>query len=201
MIITVARQCGCGALEVGQILARRYGIPLYTRKSLMEAARGKGLLSAMEAFFEERPVDELMSAITFSFEREDIQEKFCRAFRKIVGEGDCVLIGRCGNFIFRDRKDLVSVFLHGETERRIAHIMASEGLSRTEAEEFVRNTDDRRVAYHKFYTGLNWGNAPDYDICLDVCRVGADKTAELIEEYADAAGLHSPAQIVPERKI
>ena len=184
MIITVARQCGCGALEVGQILARRYGIPLYTRKSLMEAARGKGLLSEMEAFFEERPVDELMSAITFSFEREDIQEKFCRAFRKIVGEGDCVLIGRCGNFIFRDRKDLVSVFLHGETERRIAHIMASEGLSHTEAEEFVRNTDDRRVAYHKFYTGLNWGNAPDYDICLDVCRVGADKTAELIEEYA-----------------
>ena len=112
-----------------------------------------------------------------------------------------MLIGRCGNFIFRDRKDLVSVFLHGETERRIVHIMESEGLSRTEAEEFVRNTDDRRVAYHKFYTGLNWGNAPDYDICLDVCRVGADKTAELIEEYADAAGLHSPAQIVPERKI
>ena len=167
----------------------------------MEAARGKGLLSEMEAFFEERPVDELMSAITFSFEREDIQEKFCRAFRKIVGEGDCVLIGRCGNFIFRDRKDLVSVFLHGETERRIVHIMESEGLSRTEAEEFVRNTDDRRVSYHKFYTGLNWGNAPDYDTCLDVCRVGADKTAELIEEYADAAGLHSPAQIASERKI
>ena len=69
MIITVARQCGCGALEVGQILARHYGIPLYTRKSLMEAARGKGLLSEMEAFFEEHPVDELMSAITFSFER------------------------------------------------------------------------------------------------------------------------------------
>ena len=194
MIITIARQCGCGALDVGKILARYYGIPLYTRKSLMEAARGKGLLSEMEDFFEERPVDELMSAITFSFDRDDVQEKFCKAFRRVVGEGDYVLIGRCGNFIFRDRPDLLSVFLHGEPERRITHIMASEGLSRPEAEEFVRDTDDRRVAYHKFYTGLNWGNAPDYDICLDVCRLGAGKTAELIEEYADAAGLPHPSE-------
>ena len=189
MIITIARQCGCGALEVGEILSKHYGIPLYTRKSLMQAAREKGMLSSMEDFFEERPVDELMSSITLSVELEDIQNKFCKAFKSIGGEGDCVLIGRCGNFIFKDRDDLVSVFLHGKAELRIAHIMALEGLSRSDAEEFVHNTDDQRVAYHKFYTGLRWGNAPDYDICLDVCRLGATKTAELVQTYAEALEL------------
>lgn len=186
MIITIARQCGCGALEVGKILARRYGIPLYTRNSLREAARSRGMLSQMEDFFEERPVDELMSSITFSFERDGVQEKFCKAFRDVVGEEDCIVIGRCGNFIFKDRKDLVSVFLHGDERMRVEHIINSEGLSRTEAEDFVRETDDQRVSYHKFYTGLSWGNAPDYDICLDVCRLGAGKTAALIEEYSEA---------------
>ena len=51
-----------------------------------------------------------------------------------------------------------------------------------EAEEFVRTTDDCRISYHKFYTGLTWGNAPDYDISLDTCRLGAMKTALLIED-------------------
>lgn len=183
MIITIARQCGCGALEVGEILAKRYGVPLYTRKSLQMAAREKGLLDEMEDFFEERPVDELMSSITFSFERDEVQEKFCRAFRKVVGEGDCILIGRCGNFIFRDREDLVSVFLHGDENARITHIVDTENMKRTEAEDFVRGTDEKRISYHKFYSGWSWGNAPDYDLCIDVCRLGAENTATLIEEY------------------
>ena len=61
--------------------------------------------------------------------------------------------------------------------------MTNEGLSREEAENFVHSTDEKRISYHKFYTGLTWGNAPDYDIALDVCRLGAQKTASLIEEY------------------
>lgn len=186
MIITIARQCGCGALDVGRILAKRYSIPLCTRSSLQEIARTRGLLQQMEDFFEEKPVDELMSSITFSFERDSVQEKFCKAFRDVVGDEDCIVIGRCGNFIFRDRQDLVSVFLHGDGRLRIEHIAATEGLSIPEAEDFVRDTDERRASYHKFYTGLDWGHAPDYDICLDVCRLGAAKTAALIEEYHEA---------------
>lgn len=183
MIITIARQCGCGALEVGEILAERYGLPLYTRKSLQLAAKEKGMLDEMEDFFEERPVDELMSSITFSFERNEVQEKFCRAFRKVVGEGGCILIGRCGNFIFRDRKDLVSVFLHGDERARITHVLRTENMKRRDAENFVRETDEKRMSYHKFYTGWTWGNAPDYDLCIDVCRLGAENTAALIEVY------------------
>lgn len=144
------------------------------------------MLAQMEDFFEERPVDELMSSITFSFERDDVQEKFCKAFREVIGEEDCIVIGRCGNFIFREREDLVSVFLHGDKRMRVERIVATEGRSLPEAEDFVRDTDERRVSYHKFYTGLDWGDAPDYDICLDVCRLGAAKTAVLIEEYHEA---------------
>lgn len=184
MIITIARQCGCGALNVGKVLSEHYGIPLYTRKSLLDMAGEKGMTDEMSSFFEERPVDELMSAVTdFQSEREVVRGRFCRAFTDMVGKEDCIVIGRCGNYIFRERPDLVSVFLHGSIDLRIAAIAEEEHLSRAAAEEFVRTVDDCRVSYHRFYTGLVWGNAADYDICLDSCRLGVDATAVMIENF------------------
>lgn len=184
MIITIARQCGCRALHVGEILSRHYGIPLYTRKSLMAKADKMGILDEMTSFFEERPVDELMSAISeFPFERTAVREKFRSAFMKMIGNEDCIIIGRCGNFIFRDRQDLVTVFLHGDLSDRIVNAAEEENLSMAEAEHFVHTSDDCRVAYHSFYTGLTWGYAPEYDICIDSCRIGTEKTASIIEDY------------------
>lgn len=165
-------------------MAEHYGVPLYTRKSLMKMAGEKGVLTEMDTFFEERPVDDLMEAITdFSYERKAVMDKFRRAFYGMIGDEDCIVIGRCGNFIFKERRDLVSVFLHGDFKTRIANTAREEKISLREAEEFVRTTDDCRVSYHRFYTGLTWGNAPDYDICLDTCRLGAKITAGIIEDY------------------
>ena len=75
------------------------------------------------------------------------------------------------------------MFLKGNLEERIANIRHEEGLGRLEAEEFVEHADDCRIAYHKYYTGLTWGYADDYDICLDTVRLGAEKTASIIEQY------------------
>ena len=184
MIITIARQCGCGAINVGRLLAEHYGIPFYTCKSLLEMARERGVLDEMEAFFDERPVDELLFSMSSLGETQRaLTEKPLHTLAEMIGDEDCIIIGRCGNYIFRDRKDLVSVFLKGNLEKRIANIRHEEGLGRLEAEEFVEHADDCRIAYHKYYTGLTWGNADDYDICLDTVRLGAEKTASIIEQY------------------
>ena len=128
--------------------------------------------------------DEIMSAIAeLPFERSVVREKFRSAFMKMIGNEDCIVIGRCGNFIFKDRKDLVTVFLHGSLSDRIANAAEEENLSMSQAEEFVHTTDDCRVSYHSFYTGLTWGYAPEYDLCIDTCRVGTERTAAIIEDY------------------
>lgn len=190
MIITIARQCGCGAINVGKLLADDYGIPFYTRKSLLEMASERGVLDEMEAFFDERPVDELLFAMSsFGENRNDLTEKPLRSLADMIGDEDCIIIGRCGNYIFRDRKDLVSVFLKGTMESRIADIQEEQNLSYDDAKEFVEHVDDCRVAYHKYYTDLAWGNANDYDICLDCSRLGARETAGMIEEYVKKIGI------------
>ena len=185
MIITIARQCGCGAVHVGELLAQHYGIPFYTRQDLMDMAEEKGILKDLDDFFDERPVDNLMFAISSDYEATNnrVNEKPLRLLADMIGDKDCIIIGRCGNHIFRHRNDLVSVFLKGNLETRIQNIQHEENLSHVAAEEFVSNADDCRVVYHKYYTGLTWGNASDYDLCIDSCRLDASQTAELIQSY------------------
>ncbi len=184
MIITIARQCGCDALEIGRLLSVHYGIPFYTRRGLREMAAEQGILDMVSEFFEEKPVDELMSAVTdYSYEKSAVCDKFKDALARMIGDSDCVIIGRCGNAIFSGRGDLVSVFLHADIEKRISNIRSKEHLSAREAEEFIRYTDECRINYHLFYTGLVWGDARDYDLSLDSGRLGAENTALLIEDY------------------
>ena len=187
MIITIARQCGCGAVRVGSLLAEHYGIPFYTRKNLMEMAEERGILDEMEAFFDETPVDELLFSMSSLGENQKLlTEKPLHALADMIGQENCIIIGRCGNYIFRERKDLVSVFLKGGLEARIEEIQEEQGLTRNEAAEFVEHADYCRVAYHQYYTGLTWGNADDYDVCLDTVRLGVEKTASAIETYVEA---------------
>ena len=190
MIITIARQCGCGAVRVGRLLAQHYGIPFYTRQNLLQMASQRGVLDEMEAFFDERPVDELLFAMTsFGENRSELTEHPLRTLADMIGDEDCIIIGRCGNYIFRERKDLVSVFLSGSHHDRVLDIQEEQHLSWEEAEDFVEHADDCRVAYHKYYTGLAWGNADDYDICLDTTRLGVDATARMIEKYVAHVGV------------
>lgn len=190
MIITIARQCGCGAVHVGERLSAHYGIPFYTRKRLMQMAAERGLAERLADFFEERPVDELLFSISsYGEERSTVTEKPMRLLADMIGEESCIIIGRCGNHIFRRRRDLVSVFLSGGLTERIANIEREERLSNADAQEFVEHADDCRAAYHKYYTGLTWGNAADYDLCLDTVRLGVEATAELIARYAERMGV------------
>lgn len=187
MIISIARQCGCGALNIGKMLASHYNIPFYTRQNLLEMAQKRGILDEMNNFFEEIPADELMFAISETIEcPTKISEKAFSLLMNMIGDKDCIIIGRCGNYIFKDREDLVSIFLKGNIDARINAIVKEQQLSKCEATEFVDKMDNSRARYHQYYTGLTWGNANDYDICFDCIRMGSVNSAKYIEQYIDS---------------
>lgn len=146
-------------------------------------ARDKGLEANMLDFFEERPADELQFSILL--ENSDIMARFREAFSSMIGQMDCIVVGRCGNVIFDHRSDLVSVFLKGDREQRIRNMAEAENISVREASELVRKMDDCRSSYHKYYTGHTWGAAQDYDLCVDSCRLGEKGTADIISLYVE----------------
>ena len=180
MIITIARQYGCGALAIGKMLGAAYGIPFYTRKGLLEMARAEGVLEEMDDFFEERPVDELLFAISALGHSEGpVHSRALDILSDMIGQRNCIIIGRCGNYIFRRRADLVSVFLKGREDERVRAVAA----------EIVRDMDDSRVRYHRYYTHLQWGNSSDYDLCFDSVRLGAERSVALIRQYIEGIGI------------
>ena len=84
MIITIARQCGRGALHIGKLLSDKYGVPLFSRQNLLDMARDKGLEANMLDFFEERPADEIQFSILL--ENSDIMARFREAFSSMIGQ-------------------------------------------------------------------------------------------------------------------
>lgn len=183
MIITIARQCGCDAGSVGQILANHYGVPLYTRKDFLEKARRMGLYDEMYDFFSEHPIDTLAMAATMQESAtEEVRQRLRKAVSDFVGDEDCIIVGRCGNVILDQRLDLTTVFLHAPYDVRVENIAQRHHLSADAAADRVDHIDEERRNYHQYYTGHTWGDAADYNISLDVHRFGAEMTAHIIEE-------------------
>ncbi len=183
MIITIARQSGSGGYTVGKILADKYGIPVYDQTSLSQLAKEKGVYDTMRGFFDEFPVNSLMYALSMDFRNKKFTEPERDALEHLIPEKDFVLIGRCGNYIFKNRPDCVSVFVHGELDYRVWYKTQLLHISQKEALEIIHRADDNRLAYHRYYTGTIWGEAKNYDISIDTSRIGHQAAATLIDQY------------------
>lgn len=185
MIITVARKCGCYGDTLGQELAKRYGIPFYDKERISELAKEKDIYDKYPDYYGEIPVNTLLYTISVTEEDDVLCDKPKKALASLIDGQDCVVLGRCGNYAFKDRKDKISIFLTGDDDKRIAHIAEKHGYSERKAANIVKETDDRRSSYHEYYSGETWGLSDNYDLCVNVSKLGFDKTLKLIEDYID----------------
>ena len=184
MIVTIARQCGCDGDELGEKLAKKLDIPFYDRRRLTELAIEKGIIDKHPNFFAENPVNSLLYAIASGENNIKLTDVPKQIYDTLIGDGDGVIVGRCGNFAYKDAKNAVRIFLSGDLEKRIDRICEEHGYSnRKQGENLVKEYDDRRASFHKFNTGQAWGSARYYDLCIDVTRLGEEKSIELILNY------------------
>ena len=190
MIITIGRECGCAGDRIGRKLAEKYGIPCYTKKNLIELAKEKDIYETYPMYFGEMPVDAMMNPMDEEF-RERLRHTPYNALVQLIGESDCVVVGRASNYAFRSREDAVRIFLCGDPEKRIAKIARKHDMTRRKAEKIVEQTDNRRRGYHAYYTGEEWGAAPNYDLCLNESKLGVEGVIKMTEVYIDSV-LPSP---------
>ena len=106
-----------------------------------------------------------------------------KAMADIIGNENCVVVGRCGNNAFRHREDVISVFLSGNKEKRIELIEKKHNVSHKKAAKIVEDTDLRRHTYHNYYTGEEWGMAGNYDLCINVDNLEVNELVEVIDSY------------------
>ena len=183
MIITIARQSGCSGKQVGQLLAELYLIPLYDKDALIDMAQKTGLYESIPNFFSETPVNSLLYSIAAGYGEYDALQVPVHALQNLIGEQDCVVIGRCSNYAFQNRPDSVRIFLSADRDVRVQNLENWKKISKRKAERLLADTDNNRKEFHKYYTNQIWGQAEYYDLCLNISSLGVEGTARVIEAY------------------
>ncbi len=198
LIINVGRQFGSGGRVVALELGKLLGINVYDNELLNKAAETSGF--SQELF---KKKDEKRNIFSFSsifsphgFEHSNnciddaalfkIQSE---VIKDIAQNESAVIIGRCSNYILRDRGNTLDVFITAPLENRIQRITERMGLTAEKAEDLIRVTDRKRATYYNYFTYGNWGVAESYDLCVDSSILGIEKTAEYIVEFARGAKL------------
>lgn len=195
-VITLSRQYGSGGREAGKKLAEALGFAYYDKELIARAAQDSGL---GEEFFV-RDGEQVASKLSYLFSyasgnagaNEETLPLSDRVFiaqtkmiKKVAEEGDCVIIGRCSDFILQDEFETVDVFIHADWNARIARVMERNGLDRAGAIDRIRKTDKRRATYYQHYTDRKWGDVANYDIAVSTSAIGIDGTVELLRRYVE----------------
>lgn len=188
MIITIGRQYGSGGREIGEKLAERLDIPYYDTLLLDKTTENSGLPRTVIERYDEQMADKWLhlSLASGVYDTEHLPVPLraalsqFEAIHKIAEHGSAVMIGRCADYVLRDRDNVLSVFVHADIGRRIERVMKRNNISRAEAEKRIRNTDKHRASYYNFYTDKAWGNPDSYHLCVDSSMFGIDKTVEVL---------------------
>ena len=195
-VITIGRQLGSGGKEVGLQLAEELGIKCYDKELLERAAKDSGLCQELFENNDEKPTNSFLYSLvmdTYSFGYSSaafadmpINHKVFLAqfdtIKNIAKEGPCVIVGRCSDYILRDRKDVLNVFIHANFEYRKNRVVSVYGQNEFAPDKRIKDKDKRRIAYYKYYTDRKWADAKNYQLCLDSGVLGIDKCVELIEK-------------------
>ena len=197
-IITIGRSFGSGGGYIGQAIGKKLGIPVYDNELISKVAEESGYSKSLFADGEEKRSLFSMSSffssgrmgyIDSGYVNDNVMFKIqSEVIRSIAQKGDAVIIGRCADYILRDMKCL-NVFICAPEEYRIQRLMREEGLSEDEAEKLMRRKDRTRETYYNYYTFGAWGQAANYNLCVDSSVLGIDGTAEYVIDFARRAGL------------
>lgn len=191
MVITIERQYGSGGRLVGEKLARLLGYQFYDRELLKIAARKSGLSEEIVEHFDERPTNSLFlsSYLLSSYmaaEAMPLNQKLAFAqfdvIRQVAQEGNCVIVGRCADYVLQSRPDRLSVFIHASDDVRAKRLVSYYGVPEAFVEKVIKREDRSRADYYSSFTQSRWSDLRHYDLVADTGVFGLDGAAALIAE-------------------
>ena len=183
MIVTVGREFGSYGHIIGKKLAEKLGIKYYDKDSLAQEAKKTDYYDELCGFYEEQPVNSLLYVIATE-SRSHGQRKIPFDFiRNLAEKQDCVIVGRCGNFILKDNPDMVSVFVHAPKEYRIDRTASDRKISVEKAKRLVEKEDKARAGFHTYYADEQWNISDGYHLTIDSSVISIEDAVDLIIDF------------------
>jgi cytidylate kinase len=197
IIITIARQYGSGGKTIGENLAKDLGIPCYGREIIKIASEDSGISEQIFNQFDEKLDMSIMKRLTTrvytgkllspeSAKFVSDQNLFnyqAKIIKGLAEQESCVIIGRCASFVLRDYPDVVSVFVHADDDFLLKMAMERVSMTEKETKRHIEKINQHRSDFYRHYTGRQWSDATNYDLCINSGKLGFDKTVEEIKSY------------------
>ena len=194
-IITISREFGSGGRTVGHLVADKLGIPFHDKDLVDQIALESGFApkfieehgehspgkSLFSYAFIPQGVPGVMNGLSTADFLWNIQ---CSVILQLAEKGPCVIVGRNADYILKDRHDCLHAYIHADLDYRADRIVRLYGESEKSPQARLQEKDKRRRVNYQHYTGRTWGQAQNYDICLDSGRLGVEQCADIIINIA-----------------
>ena len=189
-VITIGRQFGSAGREIGEQVAKEFGIKYYDKELLSRAAKESGFCEEILENHDERPTSSFLYNLvmdTYSFgynashyvDMPISHKVFLAQFdaiKKVAGEGPCVIVGRCADYALQDMKNCVHIFIYGNEDAKTQFVMKKYNVDAAKAKDMCNKKDKQRQSYYNYYSSKKWGRADSYDLCINSSVLGQEGT-------------------------
>lgn len=194
-IITIGRQFGSGGHEIGELLAKKLGIPFYDRNLVKMAAEELHITEEQAELEDEKKLmsivsnynlamggysDFMANAEFYAPVGRDLYAVQSAIIKKLAQKGSCVIVGRCADYVLKDYPGCINVFICASKEDRKNRVMDKYHLSERKAAEKMKKIDRERKYYYETYSGKEWGSIQSHQILMNSSLLGKEKIVEYL---------------------
>lgn len=193
--ITIARGFGSGGRTIGKMLSEDLGIKYYDKDLIRLASEESGINERFFGLVDEKLKGsfirkggvykgDLISPDSSEFTSDQNLFNYqAKIIKQLADKEPAIIVGRCADYILRERDDVIRVFIYSDMATAVRNVVEMYGVNEKEARRMIEKTDRERSEYFRHYTGLDWENAKNYNLCLDTSRLSYDECVDIIKGY------------------
>ena len=176
-VITIGRQFGSGGHDIGKILAEKLGYDFYDAEIIQMTAGTTGytpeFVKKNEEIMTNSLLYDLVNQMYLNIDRQDeapkdkIFEAECQVVRNLAKKGNCVIVGRCADYVLRNSGNCLKVFFSAPLVSRIRRVAQRQNITEGEAKATVQKNEKLRADNYRYYTRRMWGAAGNFDLSLN----------------------------------
>lgn len=190
IIVTIGREYGSGGRYVAKVLAQKLNLKFYDKNLIRIVSNESGLSAAYIEENEQNIHGNLLSNFNTQYYNnlsndDNLFIAESQAIRTIAEKGGCVIVGRCSNYILKDNPNVISIFLYSDDKNKIKRAVKYYGLEEGNALKEINRINKNREKHYNYYTHEKWRDINNYDLSINVDKLGIEKTAEIIAKFIE----------------
>lgn len=196
-VIAITRTCGSGGTTIGKMISNDYGINMYDRELLRLASEDSGINELLFLNVDEHVKKSLLYKVSKKVyqgelippessdftSNDNLFNYQAKVLRELAEKESYVVIGRCADYILKDKPNVFKIFIHACAEECIKHEMERLCMNEKDAAKHIKKMDKYRSEYYYYHTGEKWEDPKNYDLSIDTSVLGFEKSVQLIKSY------------------